>query len=186
MSPRRWFFACCLASLAPAAGQRKSLQRDLLLDGISRYRISLTVRSELKGQEFIPVGAKTYAKPFTRVAEGQLSWPATRRFFPVNAAGNAKIEKTPDEFAARERPIPPRRGEGDQLQTTVSATLNDWSHATPHTLRHRETGAGPLEWLTADGLTAFEEASPRVLSIWPAPAARIPRTPFRREPQGVM
>lgn len=182
MSPRPWFLACCLASLAPAAGQQKPLQRDPLLDGISRYRISLTVRSEVEGQEFVPVGAKT----FTRVAEGQLSWPATRRFFSVNATGNAEIEKTLDEFATRERPIPPRRGEGDQFEKTVSATLTDWSHATPHTLRHRETGAGPLECLTADGLTAFEEASPRVLSLWPAPAARTARTSFRREPQGVM
>jgi hypothetical protein len=112
MSARPWFLACCLASLALAAGQKKPLQRDLLLDGISRCRILLTARSAVEGQEFVPVGAKTYAKPFTRVVEGQLSWPATRRFFSENAAGNAEIEKTLNEFATQERPIPPRRGEG--------------------------------------------------------------------------
>ena len=186
MSGRPWFLACCLASLALAAGQKKPLQRDLLLDGISRCRILLTARSEVEGQEFVPVGAKTYAKPFTRVAEGQLSWPGMRRFFSVNAAGNAEIEKTLNEFATQERPIPPRRVEGVRFETTVSATLTDWSRVTPHTLRHRETGAGPLERLTVDGLTAFEGASPRVLSFWPAPAARILWTPFCREPQGVL
>src|SRR5690348_11773932 len=123
MNPRPWFLAGCLASLAPAAGQQKPLQRHLLLDGIGRYCISLTVRSEAEGQEFVPVAAKR----FTRVAEGQLSWPATRRFFSVNAAGNAEIEKTLDEFAMRERLIPLRRGEADRFETTVSATLTDWS-----------------------------------------------------------
>jgi hypothetical protein len=167
MNPRPWFLACCLASLAaaPAARQQKPLQREFSLDGISGYGILLTVRSEVEGQELVHIGAKTYVKPFTRVAEGRLSWPATRQFFFVNAVGNAEIEETLDEFSPRERPISPRGGEGDEFEKAVSPTLSDWSHATPLTLRDRETRAGQFAGLTGDGVPTLEEASPRVVRL---------------------
>ena len=83
---------------ASAAGQQKQVVRDFAAGTTNRYRIQLRVRSEVEGKRPVEIGVKTYVAPFSRSAEGQLSWQASRRVLSVGGDGSAEIEEILEDF----------------------------------------------------------------------------------------
>ncbi len=85
----------------PARSQDKALERSFTAGDSARYRIQLSVRSEVQGQQTETIGAKAYVRPFARAATGTGAPPnaavppspsSTRQRFidgdPTNAATN--------------------------------------------------------------------------------------------------
>ena len=74
----------------------------------SEYRIQLTVRSELTGEQSDVTGSLAHVHPISRVAAEGISWRATRRVLGVDTGGLADIEEVLDDFSAIEKePVPP-------------------------------------------------------------------------------
>ena len=171
--------------MAPSArAQEKPLLREFPVDTLSAYRILLTVRMEVEGQQPVQIGAKTYVKPFSRSAQGQLCWQATRRVVSVAADGSAEIEETLDGFGGARAGAKAAGGddeEAERLRRAVSETLGRWGEK--RTLRYRETPAGQLSGLTPEGVPALDEVPPRLVSAWLLRALRptiaLPKTPLR-------
>ena len=175
-----------LTVVAPLSGaQEKPLPRRFTVGAAASYRIQLIVRSELQGQQAEAIGAKTYVKAFTRAAEDGLAWTATRRIASLGADGSAEIEETLADFE------PALESSGDfsasadeataKLAAALRKTLETWQGA--HTLRCRETRAGNLLELRAEGVPTLGEAPPRVLTLWLLralrPTAALPDRPVR-------
>ncbi len=174
--------AALVGALAlPLAGQDRPLARSFTAGAVLRYRITLRVRTALEGQQPVQIGAKTYVKPFSRAAEGQLSWRATRQVVAVGADGTAQIEEKLDEFDEQMA----RNGEDDEeaakLLNALRATLRGWE--TRRTLAYRESRTGQLAGLKPESVPAIGEAAPPLLTLWLLralrPAAALPATPLR-------
>lgn len=183
---RRWVaIGACGGLLLAAAtwAQEKPLARDFSVGATSRYRIQLKVRSELEGSRPIPIGAKTYVAPFSRSAEGQLSWRASRHVVAVGADGTAEMEETLDEFGGVQVGESGADEESKKLREAISRDLERWQPGAPLTLRYRETRAGQLLGLAPEGVPTLEEDSPRLVSLWLLRALRptvaLPPVPLR-------
>jgi hypothetical protein len=178
-------FACgVVLLLSPSAqAQQKPLVREFAVGTTSRYRILLTVRTEVEGQQPVQIGAKTYVKPFARSAKGDLSWSATRRVVSVGADGTAEIEEILDGFSLEVPTLRKKydRNEQDELQDALSSTLDRWLLTEPRTLRYREARTGQLSGLPSDAAPPLDEEAPRVLSLWLLralrPAVALPNRP---------
>jgi hypothetical protein len=184
-SPSVKWGACSLlllvASHAPA--QQKLLERDFRVGATSRYRIQLKVRSEVEGSRPVQIGVKTYVEPFSRDAQGQLSWRASRRVVAIDADGGAEIEEVLDDFQRAGVSGSAENEESEKLLQAMSRDLGRWPPTTLLTLHYRETRAGQLLGLTPDGVPPLGEEPPQLLSLWllraVRPAAVLPATPIQ-------
>ncbi len=175
----------------PARSQDKPLERSFTAGDSARYRIQLSVRSEVQGQQTETIGAKAYVRPFARAAEQSLRWIATRTVIALGEDGTAEIEEAMNNFELV-APSPPRADEETaKLATALSEALAQWGIA--RTLNYRETKAGQLLELKPDGAPALGEAAPPLLMLWLLralrPAVTLPANPVRfgeswQEPRG--
>ncbi len=166
---RVFFLAWGLALLAApsARAQEKPLLREFPVGTTSGYRVLLTVRTEVEGQQPVQIGAKTYVKPFARSAEGQLCWRASRRVVAVAADGSAAIEETLDGFRSSRAGGEAASGEDEEtrkLLRAVQDALANWGKS--RALRYRESSAGQLSGLMPEGVPALDEEPPRLVSLW--------------------
>lgn len=175
--------ACALLGLlAPFAfAQQKPLERSFSAGDSAGYRIKLTVRSEVAGQQTELIGAKAYVRPFSRAAENGLGWRATRHVLSVDAYGTAEIEETLDGFEDFAEGAPSADEETEKLAKALREALAGWG--AKHTLRYRETRAGQLLDLKAEGVPPLGEAPPALLTLWLLralrPTAALPSSPLR-------
>jgi hypothetical protein len=173
--------AALVGMLVLPLGQDRPLERSFTVGAVSRYRVTLRVRTALEGQQPVQIGAKTYVKPFSRAAEGQLSWRATRQVVAVGADGTAQIEEKLDEFDEQMTGSGDDDEEAAKLLTALRATLQGWE--TDRTLAYREGGAGQFAGLKPEGVPAIGEAAPPLLTLWLLralrPAAALPATSLR-------
>lgn len=171
----------CVLFCAALPAQQRQLERSFSVGAPHRYRVRLTLRSELEGQRPVPIGAKTYVEPFSRSAEVTLSWRATSRVTAVADDGAAEVEEVLDEFdAAQFRVEPPGDADAKKLSAALAESIQPWS--APRALRYRETPAGQLLGLPPDGVPALGENAPPLLTLWLLralrPAVTLPGKPI--------
>ncbi len=171
-----------LSALAlPAAAQEKPLERSFFAGAAASYRIQLTVRSEIAGQQTEQIGARAYVRPFSRVVEDGVRWTATQRVLAIGAQGAAEIEETLEDFETLTSSSNADDPETAKLARALRDAMNDWKRA--RTLRYRESRTGQLLDLKADGVLQLGEAAPPLLSLWLLralrPAAALPDKPVR-------
>jgi hypothetical protein len=183
--PARLFALLCVAGLAVAAPctarhgaapQEKPFEQSLVPGAASRFRIQLTLHTEVRGQATDQIGAKTYVKPFVRSAEAGLRWTATRRVVSLDGAGLAEIEETLDGFEESGAHTFVADLDSAKLLTALREALASWKK--DRVLRYRETREGQLSSLQADGVPTLGEEKPIVLTLWLLralrPAAALP------------
>ena len=139
---------CLLACAAPAAAQEPALQRTFVPGAAHTYRVRLVVRTEVEGQRPVKIGAQTYAEPFSRAAEAEVAWLATRRVVSVTPEGTANIEETLDRFSnVLAKPTPEEDDEeARKLADALGDALRRWVNAgntspAPRTLSYVEARA---------------------------------------------
>lgn len=163
------------------AAQERPLERSFSVGDTASYRIQLTVRSEVTGQQTETIGAKTYVRPFAQSAENRLNWTATRHVLSVGSDGIAEIEETLDHFEGVAGASAPADEKAAKLATALREALAGWGAT--RTLHYRETREGQLLDLKADGVPLLGEAPPALLTLWLLralrPAAALPRAPLR-------
>src|SRR5574337_317136 len=137
---------------AGAFAQQKPLVRDFSAGAASQYRVRLTVRTEVEGQQPVRIGDKHYVRPFSRAAACDLAWTATQRILSVGADGTAEVEETLEDFQGCSQSSRPADEETGKLLGGLRETLWRWTSA--RTLRYRETRTGQLAGLTSDGVPA--------------------------------
>jgi hypothetical protein len=168
--------------LGPALpAQEGPLQLSFSVGNTASYRIQLTVRSEVIGQQTETIGAKTYVRPFAQSAQRGLNWTATRRVLSVGPDGIAEIEETLDHFEGAAEARAAADEKAARLDTALREALGSWG-ATPK-LHYRETHEGQVLDLKADGVPSLGEAPPALLTLWLVralrPAAALPSAPIR-------
>ena len=181
--------ALCGFVAAQAAPQEKPLQRTFVAGAAQSYRMTLTVHSDVAGQQPVQIGAKAYVKPFSRSAGGVLRWTATRRVVALGADGSAEVEETLDDyegpgesaFHSDEEAAKVLDEEARKLGAALHETLARWKEK--RTLRYGEAPSGQLFELKSDGAPPLEEPAPPVLTLWLLRALRpgvaLPATPIR-------
>ncbi len=166
---------------ASAGPQEKPLQENLAAGATSRFRIQLTVHTEVRGEATEQIGAKTYVKPFVHAAEAGLGWTAVRRVVSVGAAGLAEIEETLDAFEEFGADALAADEDSTKLLATLRETLASWKK--DRVLRYRESRDGQLAALAAEGVPPLGEDDPVVLTLWLLralrPAVALPPKPVR-------
>ncbi len=170
----------CLLFCAALPAQQRQLDRSFSVGAPHRYRVHLTLRSELEGQRPVPIGAQTYVEPFSRSAEVTPSWRATSRVTAVADDGAALVEEVLDEFDAAQFRVQPAAGDAAKISAALADAILPWS--APRTLRYRETPAGQLLGLPPDGVPALGENAPPLLTLWLLralrPAVTLPGKPI--------
>lgn len=172
--------------------QTSSLTRAFSSGSPQRYRIILSIRSELEGKRPLAIGSKTYVEPVSRAVEMRTSWRATRRVVQVLADGSAEIEETLDEFDALQESTAPGDDETQKMSVALRNAFEKWKQ--PLMFRYRESPAGQLLGLQPDAMPAIGENAPPLLSLWLLRALRptvaLPAKPVRfgerwQEPRAV-
>jgi hypothetical protein len=188
-------FAFAAAPLA----QDQPLERRFFAGATSEFRIQLKVTSRVEGQETVTIGSNAYVKPFAREASATISWTAHIRVVSFSA-DSASIEEALDGFEAQSPSPPPVPGapsstdEADttRLEQALQNSLAKWE--TVRTLSYRESRAGEVTGVAADGAPDLGEQAPRVLTAWMLralrPSAALPERPLRlddrwQEPRSV-
>jgi hypothetical protein len=157
--------ACALVScICVVSAQEKSLRRGFSPGSVERYRVEVTLRTEVRGVEAETIGVQAYVKPFTRAAEGTLHWTAVRRTGSVDQAGIADVEETigkpigecPAAVAADEESAPLREG--------VQRFCESWN--TARVLRYREGNDGFIRDYPEEDTADFEDAGCSMIPLW--------------------
>jgi hypothetical protein len=193
--------AVCLLLWGAPAAQQPALQRTFAAGATCQYRVRLVVRTEVEGQRPVKIGVQTYAEPFSRAAEAQLEWQATRRVVSLNADGTANIEETLSQFSSVQATPTPEEDdpEAQKLADALGEALRRWvgsgnAGAGPRILSYVESRAGGLSALRPDAVPFLDEAPPLLLTPWLLralrPAATLPAQPIRfdqrwQEPRAV-
>lgn len=170
-----------LCGFFPALGaQEKPIERTFLPGVTLRYRVRLTVRSEVEGHRPTNIGVSTYAEPFAHAAEAGLSWRVTRRVLSVASDSSAEIDETLDEFK-RDENVTSKTPEGEALQVALNEALAAWTKLPTLTLRYHETPRGQITGVTQEGAPIFDQEPP-LLTLWLLRALRptlaLPARPF--------
>ncbi len=179
--------ALLCAAIGPAAGgiaQQNPLEQSLAAGTTSRFRIQLTVHTEVRGEETEQIGVKTYVKPFVHAAEAGLSWTAAHHVVSVDAAGSGEIEETLggfEEFGADALAADQDSARHGGLLAALRGMLASWKK--DRVLRYREARNGQVSALTAGGVPPLGEDNPAVLALWLLralrPAVALPAKPVR-------
>jgi hypothetical protein len=177
---------CGVVLLGVAAAQAQSkLERRFAAGETWRYRVQLTVRSELQGQRAAEgADGKAYAQPFTESVEMSVAWTARRRVLAVVPTdGSADIEEALEEFSE----IDVRSGSALDMETrevrdALRNALEHWRSAERHLLNYHETKLGQLTGVPLDESPRLDDW-PLLLTPWllraARPTAALPNREFR-------
>src|SRR5262252_4650970 len=102
--------------------KQKPLTRVFTVEAEERYQVTATIRVETRGVTTEKIGEKTYAKPYTHNAEGQLSWRSTRKVTALKEDGSAAIFESLDQFRANCDGTPESLNATSGLQKSVHDT----------------------------------------------------------------
>jgi hypothetical protein len=177
-----------------ARAQETPLRHTFRADEETRYRVRLTVRSEIEAPETVKIGSVTYVKSARHEAEAQLTWFTTESVLRAPAGGEAEVTEKLESF---EGPVPTNTGDATDEQTAhlaagLRATLAGW--AQEQTLEMRVAPNGAVSGLSAAGVPRFDETDPPLLTLWLLRALRptvlLPERPIRvgdawQEPRAV-
>ena len=157
-------FIAAVFLLPGSLAQEKPLERQFRTSDVRRYRIELSVTTEIEGQRVEQIGAKAYATPFSFASSEKLTWSVTRRVGGVSADGSAEIEETLDGFSPIELPAPDAK---EKTDAALKLALAEWSRGGARTLRYRETRLGKIGGIAPYPYPApvFDQ-SPAVLTLW--------------------
>ncbi len=153
-----------LQSSAPA------IQRVFTVAAPDRYRVILSIRSEVEGKRPVGIGAQTYVEGFVRSAEARTSWRATRRIPRLQTDGAADVEESLDDFETIQLTSSPEDDETRKLAAALRSALE--AFLVPRTVRYRESPGGQLAGLQAEAVPNLAEGAPPVLTLWLARALR--------------
>lgn len=168
---------------SPGSSQGEArLERTFYPGAETEYRIQLSVRSDLAGEQPELIGAKAYVHPFFRSVGERVTWRATSRVISAGAGGSAEIEETLDNFGAvASEPFTAGDPEAEKLDEALHAVLTSWASPRSRTLRYHESRNGQLAGLDSAGVPLLEEARPPLLTLWLLralrPAAALPARP---------
>jgi hypothetical protein len=168
------------------------LRRTFAVGVTQRYRVILSVRTELEGRRPLAIGSQTYVEGFTRSAEVRTSWRATALAVQLAPNGAAEVEESMDEFGSITETVSPEDDETKKLSAALRDAFEKWLQ--PRTLRYRELPSGQLAGLNPEAAPAIGENAPPVLTLWLLralrPAVPLPEKPIRfgerwQEPRAV-
>jgi hypothetical protein len=144
-----------------------TLERTFTAGSTSQYRIQVSVRTELEGQQPETIGAKTYVHPFARSAERRIAWRSTVHILSVGSDGAADMEETLNDFSSSTSDAsPPGDAEAAKLTKALEEMSADWTTPETRIFRYRELRAGQLLGLESTGVPSIVEASPPLLTLW--------------------
>ena len=201
-------FIFALAALSASAQQRHTpktpspnsdpltLERTFTAGSTTQYRIQVTVRTEVEGQQPETIGAKTYVHPFARSAERLIAWRSTVHILSVASDGAAEIEETLNDFSnSTGEASPADDADAVKLTKALEEMSADWTKPETRTFRYREMPAGRLIGLESEFAPTIVEASPPLLTLWLLralrPVATLPARPISigdhwQEPRGIL
>jgi hypothetical protein len=176
-------FIFLLLALGLAAGaQAPPLVRQFAAGSTTRYRVRLTVRSSLAGEQAIQRGGRAYVHRFNQAASEELDWVANERVVSVNAEGEAEIEETLEDFAEASGSVT-GDAEAEKLKQAILLSLERWSQPGKIVLRYRVTRLGLPRGLGREGVPVLGEANPPLVTLWLLHALRpetaLPDRPLR-------
>lgn len=197
MNGRVFLCACAsfLMTAVAARPQQKPLTRTFSVGDTHRYRVVLTLRSELVGHRAVESNGKSYLQSFSCSAAAGLGWTATRRVLEVAEDGGATLEESLDQFSRPEEESSSTAGcdDAEKLSRALGEALSGWTRIAPLVLRYVESPSGQLRELNS-GVPALDESPPPLLTLWLLralrPTASLPDRPLRfrepwREPRAV-
>ncbi|HYA96600.1 MAG TPA: hypothetical protein VEH49_00785 [Methylomirabilota bacterium] len=162
--------AAMIALPFAAPSQEQALRRTFQQGSVENYRVEVTLRAELHGVKTETIGAKTYVHPFTREAEGNLRWTASRRVERLDAtAGAAEITESLEGVAGDCPSAIEKEAEAVALSPTIQPFCDEWKP--PRVLRYRETNDGLLRALDEASLGVTKAGCP-LLDLWSRHALR--------------
>lgn len=159
--------------------QQKPLTRTFVAGTEERYQVTVIIRIETHGISTEKIGEKTYAKPFTHEANGQLSWRSTRKITSLSLDGSAAIAETLDHFQADCDKDPNAKNFNAGLQKSVQETCASWQNLSQ--MNYVEENFGLIHGLPQASGDLTGPDSP-LLSLWLRRAFRpsviLPKTPL--------
>jgi len=168
---------------ATRASAEKPLRRTFQAGDEARYRVRLTVHSELEGPGTVKIGSVTYVKPERHTGEARITWNATERVTSVAADGSAQMREQLEGFAA---PVANPGADADdaesaKLTASLVRMLSEWGHA--RTLDFKVAANGTSVGIAAEGAPELDESAPHLLNLWLIhalrPQATLPEHPVR-------
>ena len=188
-------FISTLAALSAFAQQRHAsktpspnsdppkFERTFTVGSTTQYRIQVSVRTEVEGQQPETIGAKTYIHPFARTAERRIAWRSTVHIVSLSPDGAAVIEETLNDFSSTTSDSSPANDvEAIKLTKALEDMSADWTKPESRIFRYRELPAGQLLDLNSEGVPTIVEASPPLLTLWLLralrPVAALPARPI--------
>jgi len=170
--------------LVPSAfAQDSSLHRSFSASEERRFRIHLTVRSELEGPETVNIGAVTYVKTVQIFAEARLAWTVTESLIALDDSSTAKMREQQEAFSPLLIVRDPDTVDvvADRLAEALRQTLSKW--AAGRTVDFRVARDGSATGMPADAAPQLDERPPLLLTPWLVhalrPAAALPHRPVR-------
>jgi hypothetical protein len=169
IAPAFFFFglsvcAPCFCSAGQTQhAQQKPLARHFIAGAEERYQVAATIRVETHGISTEKIGEKTYAKPYTHEAEGQLSWRSTRKMTALKEDGSAAIFESLDQFRANCDGTPESSDSTPGLQKSVRDTCAEWQ--TLAQMNYEEEKFGLIRGLPIPANVHDENGSP-LLDYW--------------------
>lgn len=180
--------ACAAALCAAPASAQNRFERSFTAGDVSRYRVQLTVRSELEGQNIVESEGKAYATPYTQTFELSLSWIATRRVVSVRPDGGADVEEALTEFSDVSFTAAAGSLEMDarELRDELRGALERWRDLETHKINYQETRMGILTGVPLREAPRLDDEPP-LLTPWLLralrPTAALPDREFRMSAQ---
>jgi hypothetical protein len=179
------------AQPAPPQQAEAPLLRNFKVGDEQRYRVELTIRSEVSGQRPRQVGRQTFAEPFTDTMTTTTQWQATRRVTAVNPDESAEIEETLHDFP--EFTVSSIQSNKAGQEDAAAKALGAWKVRLRGPMRYRESRNGQVQGLSENAGPVLDDAPP-VLTLWLRralrPSAALPARPPRegdrwQEPRAV-
>ncbi|MGH9704855.1 MAG: hypothetical protein ACRD4K_15880 [Candidatus Acidiferrales bacterium] len=163
----------------PAGSDSPALRRTFTAGSTMQYRVQVSVRTEIEGQQPETIGAKTFIHPFTRTAERRMAWRSTIHTLSVTPEDSAEIEETLNDFSSSASDASPSTdAEEAKLTQALEEMSADLTRPETRIFQYRELPSGQLLGLDSAGVPAMIEASPPLLSLWLLralrPAAALP------------
>jgi hypothetical protein len=143
--------------------QQKPLTRIFTVGAVERYQVAATISVETHGITTEKIGEKTYAKPYTHEASGQLSWRSTRKMTALKENGSAAIFESLDQFRANCDGTPESSNATASLRKSVRDTCDEWQTLTQ--MNYEEEEFGLIRGLPVPAKVHDEDDSP-LLDYW--------------------
>jgi len=159
----------------------KILRRTFHPGDLWRYRVRLTLRSELEDLERAEPSAS--AKNVQQSAEVKLDWIVTERVVSVTPDGAARIQEQLEKFGTIEHSQESEAEDAEAVKpaATLDRTVTDWAHS--HTFEFQVKPNGLTSEIPAEGAPKLEESGRPLLTLWMnhalRPQATLPARPVR-------